>query len=77
MAHHQGLILLSLNNFFNNNIIQKRFMKNPEMQALNILLEERMPTNVILTKENKERVDKIKYNIIKTITEEDKRREKF
>jgi len=62
MAHHQGLILLSINNLFNNNILQKRFMKNPEMQAINILLEERMPENVIITKEKKEKIEKIKYN---------------
>ena len=61
MAHHQALILLSINNLFNNNILQKRFMKNPEMQAVNILLEERMPENVIITKEKKEKVEKIKY----------------
>ena len=62
MAHHQGLILLSINNLFNNNILQKRFMKNPEMQSVNILLEEKMPENVIITKEKKEKVEKIKYN---------------
>ena len=33
MAHHQGLILLSINNLFNNNILQKRFMQNPEINA--------------------------------------------
>ena len=60
MAHHQGLILLSLNNLFNNNVLQKRFMQNPEMQAVEILLEERMPENVIITKEQKEKVEKIK-----------------
>lgn len=27
MAHHQALILLSINNFLNNNILQKRFLK--------------------------------------------------
>ncbi len=62
MAHHQGLILLSINNLFNNNILQKRFMKNPEMQAVNILLQERMPENVIITKEKKEKIEKIKYS---------------
>ena len=60
MAHHQGLILLSIDNLFNSNILQKRFMQNPEMQAVNILLEERMPENVIITKEQKEKVEKIK-----------------
>ena len=61
MAHHQALILLAINNLINNNILQKRFMLNPEMQSINILLEERMPENVIITKENKEKVEKIKY----------------
>ncbi len=60
MAHHQGLILLSINNLFNKNILQKRFMNNPEIEAAEILLEERMPENVIITKEQKEKVEKIK-----------------
>lgn len=60
MAHHQGLILLSINNLFNNNILQKRFMENPEIEAVGILLEERMPENVIITKEKKERIEKVK-----------------
>ena len=61
MAHHQGLILLSINNLFNNNILQKRFIKNPEINAVNILLQERMPETAIITKENKEKVEKLKY----------------
>ncbi len=61
MAHHQGLILLSIDNLINDNIFQTRFMKNPEMQAINILLQERMPENMIITKEEKEKVDKIEY----------------
>lgn len=60
MAHHQGLILASINNLFKDNILQKRFMKNPEIEAVDILLQERMPTNAILTKEKKEKVEKIK-----------------
>ncbi len=61
MAHHQGLILLAINNLFSNKILQKRFMENPEIQAVDILLQERMPENIILTKEEKEKVEKIKY----------------
>ena len=38
MAHHQGLILLSINNLMNNNIVQKRFVQNPEIEAVDILL---------------------------------------
>ena len=61
MAHHQGLILLSINNLFHHNILQKRFMQNAEMQAIDILLQEKMPENIIITKEEKEKVEKIKY----------------
>ncbi len=61
MAHHQSLILLSINNLFNDNILQKRFIENPEINAVNILLQERMPETAIITKENKEKVEKLKY----------------
>ena len=61
MAHHQGLILLAINNLFNNNIFQKRFSKNPEIEAVSILLQERMPEKFIITKESKEKPEKLKY----------------
>ena len=61
MAHHQALILLSLNNYFNNQIFQKRFSQNAEIEAVNILLQERMPETFIITKENKQKPEKIKY----------------
>ena len=60
MAHHQGLILLSINNFFNDKIIQQRFINNPEIKSVDILLQERMPQNVIITKEKKEKIEKIR-----------------
>ena len=61
MAHHQALILLSINNLINKNILQKRFMSNPEVKAVQILLQERMPENIVITKERKEKVEKVKY----------------
>ena len=61
MAHHQALILLSINNLFNNKILQKRFSQNPEMSSVEILLQERMPENRIITKEEKVKPNKIKY----------------
>ena len=61
MAHHQGLILLSLNNLINNNIIQQRFIDNPEIQAILILLQETMPDKSIVTQEDKQKVEKLKY----------------
>ena len=61
MAHHQALILLSINNFFNNNILQKRFSLNAEIAAVEILLEENMPENRIITKQEKIKPKKITY----------------
>ena len=61
MAHHQGLILLSINNLFNKNILQKRFSENPEIKQAEILLQERMPETFIITKEEKEKLKKLKY----------------
>ena len=73
MAHHQALILLSINNLVNNNILQNRFHKNPEIKSTDILLQEKLPEDVIITKERKEKVGKIKYkasdtNYLKEIT---------
>ncbi len=71
MAHHQALILLSINNLISDNILQKRFMKNPEIKAIDILLQERMPRDMLITKEKKEKTRKIKYtgfdNYIETV----------
>ncbi len=69
MAHHQGLILLSINNFINDNIFQKRFSENPEIEAVNILLQERTPEKFIITKEDKEKVEKPKYVDYENYTE--------
>ena len=61
MAHHQALILLSINNLLNNNILQKRFSENPEIAAVEILLQETMPEKRMITKEEKIKPEKIVY----------------
>ena len=61
MAHHQALILLSINNFFHKNILQKRFSENAEIKSVDILLQEKIPENVIITKEKKESPEKLVY----------------
>ena len=61
MAHHQALILLAITNYLKKNIFQKRFVKNPEIEAVSILLQERMPETFIVTKEEKEKPIKQKY----------------
>lgn len=61
MAHHQALILLSINNFLNDDIFQKRFHSNEEIKSAELLLQERVPMNVIFTKKKKEKVKILKY----------------
>ena len=36
-------------------------MKNPEIKAVDILLQERMPRDMLITKDKKEKTKKIKY----------------
>ncbi|MBR6033598.1 MAG: hypothetical protein IKP28_02510 [Clostridia bacterium] len=69
MAHHQGLILISINNFFHDNIMVERFMKNPEIESVDILLQERMPQLAVLTKEKKERIEKIHVDDYETYSQ--------
>jgi cyclic beta-1,2-glucan synthetase len=43
MAHHQGMILLSLVNYFKNNIMVDRFHADPYIRSVELLLQEQMP----------------------------------
>ena len=61
MAHHQGLIINSINNIVNKDILKRRFMSNPEIKAVEILLNERMPESVVLSKEKTKKMPKGKY----------------
>ena len=70
MAHHQALILLSINNLINNQIFQKRFMQNPEIEGTKLLLQEKIPETFITTKETKEQIEKIKYTDYEGYTEQ-------
>jgi len=56
MAHHQGMSLLSLNNYLNENIMQKRFHADPVVKAAQLLLQEKIPANILYTKETKEKI---------------------
>jgi cellobiose phosphorylase len=56
MAHHQGMGFISLNNYLNSNIIQNRFHRDPVIRSAEILLQEKIPLQVIITKEYKENI---------------------
>jgi cyclic beta-1,2-glucan synthetase len=50
MAHHQGMILLSLVNFIKNNIMINRFHSDPRIRSVEILLQEKIPLGTPLEK---------------------------
>lgn len=56
MSHHQGMILASFNNYFNNNILVERFHSIPLVKTGEYLLYEKVPLRLIITKEHKEEV---------------------
>jgi hypothetical protein len=41
MAHHQGMSLLSTANFLDDEIVQRWFHRNPQVQATALLLQEK------------------------------------
>ena len=41
MAHHQGMSLLALANFLDDNIVQEWFHTDPRVQATELLLQEK------------------------------------
>jgi len=51
MAHHQGMCLAALNNFFNSNILQERFHSDPVINSAELLLQEKIPEKVLYTRE--------------------------
>ena len=51
MAHHQGMSIAALNNFFNNNILQKRFHSDPVIKSAELLLQEKSPEGGLFAKE--------------------------
>ena len=48
MCHHKGMSLVSLNNYFNGDIMKNRFHNNPVMKSAEILLEEVKELGVIV-----------------------------
>ncbi len=57
MAHHQGMSILALNNYLNSNVMQDRFHMDPIMKSGEVLLQEKVPVRVIITKEYKDTIE--------------------
>jgi cyclic beta-1,2-glucan synthetase len=43
MAHHQGMILLAIVNYFHDDIMVRRMMSDPRLQSVDLLLQEQVP----------------------------------
>ncbi|HSS96692.1 MAG TPA: glucoamylase family protein, partial [Terriglobales bacterium] len=48
MAHHQGMILLSVANYLQNDMMVQRFHADPRIQSVELLLQEQIPKQVEL-----------------------------
>ena len=72
MTHHQGMIFISINNFLNNNIIIRRFHRNPQMRCGEILLQEKIPLGLLVAKEKENLIeytidkDENEINVVRT-----------
>lgn len=62
MAHHQGMIIVAINNYINNEIMVKRFHSHPMIMAGEFLLQERPPILSKIIKEEKEIIEPLSIN---------------
>ncbi|MGZ4792540.1 MAG: glucoamylase family protein, partial [Ilumatobacteraceae bacterium] len=56
MAHHQGMALVSIGNVLNHRAMIERFHADPIVEATDLLLQERMPRNVLVARPRAEEV---------------------
>ena len=50
MAHHQGMTLVAMGNVLHNRLMVERFHADPLVEATELLLQERMPRNVLVAR---------------------------
>ena len=56
MAHHQGMALVALGNVLNDRAMVERFHADPIVEATELLLQERMPRDVLVARPRAEEV---------------------
>jgi cyclic beta-1,2-glucan synthetase len=56
MAHHQGMTIVSLSNVVHDGLTRRRFHADPSVQAAELLLHERTPRSVAVTRPRSEEV---------------------
>ena len=68
MAHHQGMILMAMANYFNKNKMVYRMHNDPRIQSVELLLQEQVAQSVVFQKPFDEEVKGIK-RLSETIVE--------
>jgi cyclic beta-1,2-glucan synthetase len=56
MAHHQGMALVALGNVLNDRVMVERFHADPIVEATELLLQERLPRDVLVARPRAEEV---------------------
>src|SRR6185295_18315813 len=56
MAHHQGMALVALGNVLNDRVMVERFHADPIVEATELLLQERLPREVVVSRPRAEEV---------------------
>ena len=56
LAHHQGMALVALGNVLNDRVMVERFHADPIIEATELLLQERMPRDVLVARPRAEEV---------------------
>ena len=56
MSHHQGMILLALDNYFADDVMVRRMHRNPHIQSVDLLLQEQVPLGAPLQSPTAENV---------------------
>ena len=56
MAHHQGMLLVAIGNVLHGSLMVKRFHADPAVKATELLLQERMPRDVLIARPRSEEV---------------------
>ena len=56
MAHHQGMALVAIGNVLNDRVMVERFHADPIVEATELLLQERMPRDVLVARPRAEEV---------------------
>jgi cyclic beta-1,2-glucan synthetase len=59
MAHHQGMALVALGNVLNDHAMVERFHADPMVEATELLLQERMPRDVLVARPRAEEVKSV------------------